>query len=359
MKLREYEGKALFVKYGIPVPQSQLVSGVLTEPPFHPSVLKAQTLSGDRQAAGGIVMIGPSAAEKRAFPSRLKSLLGKTVGGEEVKEVLIEELVAHEAEYYVSISYDTDSRSPVLSLSAKGGSGIAKAKIFPIDLTVGMPSFFVRHALGAAAFPKKDWNALIGIIIKLWKLFIEEYALLAEINPLFSRADGTLIAGDAKIILDDEKLKPTERRFIEMDGDIAILASGGGASLLNIDTLLAAGGRPANYTEYSGNPPAEVVNALTKRVLGRKGLKGCWVIGGTANFTDIFETLKGFVEGLDHVTPKPTYPIVIRRDGPRAKEAFEMLAQVGKEKGYDFHCYDSHTSMSETARIITKLAKKS
>ncbi|MBI2065880.1 MAG: hypothetical protein HYT68_02330 [Candidatus Zambryskibacteria bacterium] len=190
------------------------------------------------------------------------------------------------------------------------------------------------EALSQAKFPSEDFNALVKIIQKLWKLFISEYALIAEINPLFKVADGEFIAGDAKVILDDEKLNPGERRFIELGGDIAILASGGGASLLNIDALLRFGGKPANYTEYSGNPPAELVKDLTKRVLDRRGLKGCWVIGGTANFTDIYETMRGFAEGLKEIKPKPKYPIVIRRDGPRQEEAFLMLRELAQEQAY-------------------------
>ena len=180
--------------------------------------------------------------------------------------------------------------------------------------------------------------------------------MIAEINPLFRTPSGEFIAGDAKVILDDEKINPGERRFIELDGDIAILASGGGASLLNIDALLRYGGKPANYTEYSGNPPADLVKALTQRVLGRPGLKGAWVIGGTANFTDIYETMRGFLEGLRQVKPKPMYPIVIRRDGPNQKKAFAMLRESAKKEGYDFHLFDSKTSMAESAKVIVRLA---
>lgn len=141
-----------------------------------------------------------------------------------------------------------------------------------------------------------------------------------------------------------------------MDGDIAILASGGGASLLNIDYLLSVGGKPANYTEYSGNPPANIVAELTKRVLDKNDLKGCWVVGGTANFTDIYETLRGFVEGLRQIKPKPTYPIVIRRDGPRQKEAVDMIKEVAEKEGFDIHIFGAETSMAKTAKIITKLS---
>jgi len=139
-----------------------------------------------------------------------------------------------------------------------------------------------------------------------------------------------LIAVDAKVILDDSGLVrhknidvlpkgavsavPTQRElaaknidaedyrgsagstFIEFDGDIAVLASGGGASLLVMDALLAFGAKPANYTEYSGNPPREKVEALTEITLEREDLCGCLVAGAYANFTDIYETLAGFAD---------------------------------------------------------------
>ena len=119
---------------------------------------------------------------------------------------------------------------------------------------------------------------------------------------------------------------------------------------------MRAGGKPANYTEYSGNPPASVVKDLTLRVLARTDLQGLWVVGAAANFTDIYETMSGFLEALDEV--RPSYPIVIRRDGPRREEAFEMLRKASREKGYDLHLYDATTSMIDTARIMVDLAYK-
>ena len=88
---------------------------------------------------------------------------------------------------------------------------------------------------------------------------------------------------------------------MELDGDIAVLASGGGVSLTSMDALIQAGGKPANYVEYSGNPPRDKVKKLTIVTLSREGLNGCLVIGGTANFTDVFETLAGFKDGFEEI----------------------------------------------------------
>lgn len=352
MNLQEYQGKNLFKRYGIPVPQGKIVAHsveLLFGPPY---AIKAQVSFGDRARVGGILFADDKCEAKNA----IDNLLSKTMRGERVKKVLVEQKINATAEYYASFSYSTDHRSPVLAVTSSGGTGTKKAHVFSVDMIGGLQSFFIRSALVRAGFPFADVNALLPIIKNLWNCFIGEYALLAEINPLMKTADGKFVAADAKIILDDEKIKPGERRFIDMDGDIAILASGGGASLLNIDALLKFGGRPANYTEYSGNPPKVVVRDLTKRVLAREGLKGLWVIGGTANFTDIYETMVGFIEGLREVKPKPTFPIVIRRDGPRQKEAFAMLRDVAKKEGFRFAIFDGKTSMAESAKRMVQLA---
>ncbi len=353
MNLLEHEGKKLFKRYGIPIPEGVVVSRTMAAPKFSgPYAVKAQVYFGDRAKAGGILF----ADDKRGAKTVVAGLLSKTLRGERVKKVLVEQKISAIAEYYVSFSYSTDHRAPVLAVSVSGGTGTKKADVFPVDIIGGLQPFFIRSALLRAGIPFADLGGLMPIVKSLWNCFVGEYALLAEINPLMKTADGKFVAADAKVILDDEKIKPGDRRFIDMDGDIAILASGGGASLLNIDALLKYNGRPANYTEYSGNPPKEVVRDLTKRVLARQGLKGLWVIGGTANFTDIYETMVGFIEGLREVKPKPTYPIVIRRDGPRQKEAFAMLREVAKKEGYRFVLFDGETSMAESAKEMVKLA---
>ena len=113
-----------------------------------------------------------------------------------------------------------------------------------------------------------------------------------------------------------------------------------------MDALIALGGKPANYTEHSGNPPKEKLEKLSKIVLSKKGLSGAWFVGATANFTDIYETITGFVTALSSIKPKPLYPIVIRRGGPRYEEAFEMLREVTKKAGFDSHIFASQTPMT-------------
>jgi succinyl-CoA synthetase beta subunit len=354
MKLKEFEGKALLQMYGIATPQSELVNkdteGISLS---YPVVLKSQVPAGDRMAKGGIIVVN-KAEELR---QNIQALFLHAIDGILPEVVLAEEFIEPVKELYVSFSYSTEHRAPVLALNHKGGSGVHDAVVIPLDILEELADTRCSHALieaKIAATPE-----LVALLRALWKLFREECVLVAEINPLFLLADGRVIAGDAKVVRDDALTGNFERPFITLPGDIAVIASGGGASMLNIDILMRSGGKPANYVEYSGNPPAALVEELTMQVLAQPNLLGAWVIGGTANFTDIYETMSGFVAGLRRITPKPTYPIVIRRDGPRQEEARAMLMEVVKNEGYNMHVFGSEISMAESAvRLMNLMEKK-
>jgi succinyl-CoA synthetase beta subunit len=315
-------------------------------------VVKAQVRAGGRGRAGG-VRFARDGAEMHAA---ISAILNWEHGGERVDAVLVEERVDAEAEYYASASYDIVTRGPVLAFSAHGGVDVTEAAVVPFDIDAGVGDDTIAQLFTREAVPLAHHAALADALRALVRCFLSERALLVEVNPLFMTRDVRAIAGDAKVTLDDDVVQPQERRFLSLGGDIAILASGGGASLLNIDALMAHGGKPANYTEYSGNPHADVVRDLTVRVLAQPNLRGCWVVGGTANFTDIAATMEGFVTGLRLVRPKPTYPIVVRRDGPRQREAFAMLADVARRERYQIYTFGSETPMEESARLMVKLA---
>ena len=376
MLLYEFEGKQLFKNCGISVPNSQLisVSDKLDEIRIKtPCVLKAQTLSGKRAQSGGIVVVK---GEGESVKGEVEKLFGKTINREKVEKVLAEEMIDIESEYYLSFSYSTETRGPILTFG-KGGTGVEEkgAESFPIDILKGYKGEKVPDELRDTA-------------IKLWEVFTKYDCELVEVNPLVIDKQGKIWALDAKVILDDDadfrrEIKFPERNLFgrpptnaeiearkidqgdhrgtagsvywDLDGDIAVIAAGGGGSVVNMDALLNLGGKPANYTEHSGNPPREKIQKLTQIVLSKPGLKGCWFVGGTANFTDIYETLMGFVEGLREINPKPNYPIVIRRGGPSDKEAFEALKEIGKTEGFDFHIYGRETPMTSTAKIMVEL----
>lgn len=378
MILYEYEGKKILADCGLIVPRSELITSLNQKVRLnYPTVLKAQVLSGKRAQAGGIIVV----EKKEDLEKNLPFLLGKIINKEKVEAILAEEKIDFEKEFYLSLSYDTNTRGPVLTISQQGGTGVEHraVKTFPIDPTNPYKNL-----------PEISDRVLIK---KLIDLFFSADCLLLEINPLVLTKKEQWIALDAKIKLDDTAVGrhkdwkfpsrsapghiPTKNEteakkidegdyrgvagstYFDLPGDIAVLASGGGASLTALDALIKAGGKPANYTEYGGNPPREKVAKLTKIVLDKPNLNGLWVVGALANFTNIYETLSGFIEGLrdaqTQLGKKFTFPIVIRRAGPHDREAREMLAQV---KDFDLHIYGEETSITQSAEIVTKLAKE-
>ena len=393
MILYEFEGKKLLKNSGINVPDSQLItqedSGQARMTIDTPCVLKAQVLSGKRAQSGGIIKVDSG----QSVENSLKRILGKTINKEKVEKVLVEEMVEYSGpEYYVSISYDTETRGPILTVTESGGSGVEEREVQTFAIDPLTQSVILSETKNISFAGAQDDN-LKTVIEKLIKLFFEQDMLLLEINPLVQTKDGKWTALDAKVKLDDSAVSkheewqfpprsapghnPTKNEieakkidegdyrgvagstYFDLDGDIAVLSSGGGVSLTAMDALIKEGGKPGNFTEYSGNPPKEKVVKLTKVVLNKPNIHGLWVIGTVAaNFTDIYETLSGFVEGLRELKSqgvKLDMPIVIRRGGPRDKEAFEMLRTVSD---FNLILQSEETSIAESAKTMATEAKR-
>lgn len=419
MKLYEFEGHRIFSKVGIQSPFFVVVSSM--EEVEHarkrikfPIVAKVQVLVGKRGKNGGVSIC----KSEKSLQTFCKDFFNKEFLGEKIRFIQLSEFVDIAEENYISITYDTVLKIPFLIFSKYGGMDVEEVKKKSPDAIVRVD---LDPFSGPREKDLKNFDIPVDFALRLWDAFSKYDCRLVEVNPMaVVKANGShprgepgrdyaypagetgYMAIDSKIILDDSGLSrhrdlgvlpkgeasavPTERellaheidaedyrgtagsKFIEFDGsprspfgeagDIAILASGGGASLLVMDSMFAAGGKPANYTEYSGNPPRAKVEKLTKIALSREGLRGCLVAGAVANFTDIYETLSGFVDGLVQVKPKPTYPIVIRRGGPRLKEAYEMLETFAKKEGFDIHLFGPETPISVAAKKMVELAEK-
>ena len=381
MILYEFEGKKLLQEAGINIPNGQLISSSQDEISINaPLVLKAQVLSGKRAEVGGIVRVK---SQELRVKEELGKLFGKVINKERVEKVLVEELIEFEGpEYYLSIAYDTDTRGPILTISKSGGTGVEDKEVqtFPIDpvtllVPIG-PRYVIEEVIGKAI-----------------RLFFDQDCTLLEINPLVKGKDGEWYALDAKVKLDESAVgkhedwkyeprsapghTPTDNEiaakkidegdyrgvagstYFDLPGDIAVLSSGGGVSLTAMDALIKEGGSPANFTEYSGNPPKEKVVKLTKIVLNKPNIHGLWVIGTVAaNFTDIYETLSGFIEGLRELKSegiKLDFPIVIRRGGPRDQEAFEMLRNI---EDFNLILQSEEVSIAESAKVMAEKAKE-
>lgn len=370
MKLYEHEAKQILKKYGLSTPEEG-----------DSYVVKAQVLANHRKDKGGIRF-----AESKEEAEEIKEeILGIEIDGQEVKEVLIEPQVDFTDEYYVSFMYDTDSRSPVMIFSSEGGTGVEDREASKVVLEDGS-QFRFREFLSDEGFEGKEIIKLAGTLQKLFEAFLDEDARMLEVNPLAKTEEGYMVL-DAMIDLEDdasyrhdrsfpernakggekterekraEKIDEEDHRgvagkYTELNGDIGMILAGGGASLTNMDALIEYGGKPGNYTEYGGNPPTEKVYKLSKVIMS-KDINGLWHVGGTANNTDVERTMDGFIEALRE--EEPEYPIVVRRDGPHADEAFEKLREVKEELDLNMKLFRNDKAMTESAEDLMEMVKE-
>jgi len=220
---------------------------------------------------------------------------------------------------------------------------------------------------GAAASEMKtfdlDEKNVPEILLKLKAAMEKNDALSIEVNPLAILADGSCVALDAKVELDDAAAfrHPEWSELhrlatpVELDGDIAVILSGGGASLVALDALQRAGGRPANYVEMSGNPEPEVVRRTSYVALAKPGIRAIWIAGSYANFTDIRATVNAVLAAADELNLR--VPIVIRRDGPNAEEAVQDATRWATERGVSLRFDRAETDLDSSARAVVAVAK--
>ena len=375
MKLQEHEAKEILEKHGLETPSRELETG-------KKYAVKAQVLANDRKKHGA-VRFSDSLEDAEAIK---QEMIGAEFKGQQAEKAVIEQKVDFTEEYYVSFLYDTDTRSPCMVFSRDGGTGIEDRSAEKLVLRDDS-KFRFREFLKKQGFEGKDIIKLGSTLQKIFRAFLEEDARMIEINPLAKTEDGYIIL-DAMMDLDDdagyrhsrdlpersdlgrekterelraEKIDEDDHRgvagkYTELEGDIGMMLAGGGASLTNMDAVIEYGGEPANYTEYGGNPPTEKVYKLSKIIMSKPGLNGLWHVGGTANNTDILRTMKGFIQALEE--EKPDYPIVIRRDGPNADKAFELLREKKKELDLNIKLYRNDKPMTESAKDLMEMVKE-
>jgi succinyl-CoA synthetase beta subunit len=354
MILTEFEGKQLLKKGGLLIPDSFIVNNEKNLPTGinFPVMVKAQVLHGNRAELDLIT----TASNLSELKTAIKELLQKKDQlGQKINQLLVETMIKHDQQFYLSLNYDTNSRGLVAAYSSQGGVGMDDRGKSIITQTLSLSKPPVNF---------KPNQQLLPVVQKLYRVFLENDATLIEVNPLVNHHNHYYCL-DAKIQLDDQakfrhpewkqypqrsllgrpftarelKAKKVSRldhrgvageSFFEFKkGKIGIMASGGGASTLVMDALLTAGLKPANYTEYSGNPTKEKVKQLTKIVLSIPKLNALYVVGGNANFTDIYQTLSGVVDGLltSWYVKQPNFILLIRRGGPKWQEAFRMVEE--------------------------------
>jgi succinyl-CoA synthetase beta subunit len=342
MKLLEHEAKSQFSKYGIPVPGGVVIrsqeelSEKMNELPEQ-FVLKAQVEVGGRGKAGGILMAGRSDGVAIAG-----ELFKKEIKGVPVKEILAEERLEIQQEFYLSIAVDRSSKQALILFADAGGVEIeALAKERPdavrkasLPLLIrDVPAFMLRDLMGKA--PKE-----VGKIInQLYRVFCEKDAILAEINPLVTTPSG-VFAADAKLIIDDnalarqgitqnrdltEREREAERHgfsYVELSGDIGVIGNGAGLTMATLDLIEYYDGRAANFLDVGGGADQERVMHAVRLVAGDPSVKVI-VVNLLGGITRCDEVARGVIAaGI-------TQQVIVRLAGTNEAEGKQILAGSG------------------------------
>lgn len=285
VRLLEYQAKMLFKDYGIPVPRGYLVTSVEEARQYarelgFPLVLKAQVRVGGRGKAGVVKVC----RDPNSFEDVFKEMMGKSVQGEVVKSILLEEFMPHSKELYLSIFLDRSKRSYAIIASPEGGveiESVSNKIVHTLEIDDGSASNLLHDIASYMGF-NEDGSSFVDIASRLIKLVDEKEAELAEINPMAVRDDGSIIALDAKVIVDDnalfrhEELRVFEEHsievearrsgfsLVELDGNIAVVGNGAGLVMSTMDMLSDANGRAACFLDVGGSATLEnIYKALT------------------------------------------------------------------------------------------------
>jgi len=378
MKIHEYQARNLFRKYGIPVPEGVVCHSVEEVKEKVPNddklrVVKAQVHVGGRGKAGGVKL----AKSKEEAIEKASQILGMDIKGLTVEKVLVAEAVDIEKEFYVGLINDRNTKSVTLMASAEGGVEIEEvAKTSPekiikmtIDPTMGLMDWQARKiALRLMNDPAQIRQAA-SILTKLYQLYVDTDASLAEINPLVLTPDKRVLAIDGKMNFDDNALfrqaeilamrevTPDEQKeidasekglsYIKLDGSIGCMVNGAGLAMATMDMIKLYGGDPANFLDIGGSSnPQKVVDAMNI-LLSDTNVKAVMIniFGGITRCDDV---ARGLVAALKAIQTQ--IPIVIRLSGTNAKEGLEIIREFG---------LPTVSTMSEAAKKAIELSKKS
>ncbi len=356
----EYESKEIFSAFNIPLVKNILIiRGENVEEKVKsfsfPAIVKSQIAIGSRKKAGLIKI----AQSKEEAISLCKEYFNRNVSGFQVEAILIEELATIEHEYYCSIALDASGRQFYLIASKEGGVDIEEvAKIIPdaiikesFSFQEGVSEELAGKVARQLGFNGKHIDTASQIFMKLWEITLKLEAQLVEINPLVLTPSG-LFAVDGKMILDDDaafrqpivqkleekKLTALERlskqagfSFVELSGDIGILANGAGLTMALLDVLSELGLHPANFLDVGGGASKERVYVALELIFKLNPKAVLVNIFGGITRCDI--VAQAIIEALNNISDAP--PMVIRLTGTKEKEGISLLKEAGIEAFQD------------------------
>jgi len=361
MNLHEYQCKALFSDYAIPVPDGKMLASLAAakaeiEQGSGLRVLKAQVHAGGRGKAGGVLV----SADNQALLETAQRLLGKRLltaqsgpQGAPVDKLLLEPACNIERELYFAVLIDRASERIIMMTSSAGGMNIEEVaqqtpeKIIriQIDPAAGLQAWQCRKMGFALQLQGDAFKQLHKIMFALLSLYQQIDASLIEINPLVVSRDNQLLAVDAKINIDDNALyrhkniaelrdiKQEDEReaaarafdlnYITLDGNIGCMVNGAGLAMATMDLVKLHGGQPANFLDVGGGTTAERVSEAFKLILSDNKVKAVLVniFGGIVRCDLIAQ---GIIAAVKEVGV--TLPVVVRLEGTNAQQGLQLLA---------------------------------
>jgi succinyl-CoA synthetase beta subunit len=353
----EWQAKEVLAAAGVRLPRGKLartpeearaVAGEIGGP----VMVKAQVPSGGRGKAGGVI----TAVEPSLAGDAAERLLAQPLLGHRVKRVLVEEALEAEREVYLAVTVDYRAACPVLLVGGAGGVDVDSAARVEIDPLLGWRDYLGRQAMAGAQLA---FDGLLEIGRIAYQVFVSQQATLVEINPLLRLADGALVAADARLVLDDAAARPTDvdlafasdsdsdsdddndltarlkRRHgfdyleLDRDGDIGLITTGAGGTMLTVDLLARRGGRPINFVDVRtgmiGRDPTRLIAVLDE-------------LANTPNLRIILVSVFGAITDLavlsatllDALAARPPrVPVHVRFQGRNQDEAVKRLTASG------------------------------
>ena len=356
MDLLEYQGKQLFAKHGVPVPDGRPAATVpeaieAAEELGHPVVIKAQVKIGGRGKAGGIKL----AKDRAEAEEHAKAILGMDIRGFTVQELYVEKASEIDEEYYAAIVFDRSAKKPMAMLSRMGGMDVEEVaetdpeamRMLHVDPLLGLQDFHARRLAFESGIAADVVRPVGAMLARLYDVFEKEDATLVEVNPLLITKSREVVALDAKVTVDDNALfrhpdvaemrdlsaeDPQERMakergltYVKLDGNVGILGNGAGLVMSTLDVVAQAGGKPANFLDAGGGSKAEAITNAVEVILSDDKVSAVLfnIFGG---ITRCDEVARGLIEAFEQI--KPDVPFVVRLDGTNDKEGRALLAEA-------------------------------
>jgi succinyl-CoA synthetase beta subunit len=392
MRFYEYESREIVKRAGIPVTKYGLAKTAeeareIAEEISGPTVIKSQVLTGGRMKAGGVKF----AENPQEAAGHAQAILELEIDGHRPRGVLVEPRAQVKQEYYAGVVWDGTRKQPVMLFSDMGGIDIEEvAEKHPDHVGRGglsnlteAPDFRAKEVVAQTGVTGRQLTRITPILARLARLFSEYDMTLAEINPLGELENGSFVALDAHMEMENEA-RPRQKSLLaelgvgdeetrqareatefelrgeevdamdhrgvagnvtEFDGDLGLVIGAGGGSLTLFDAVRKYGGRPANYCEIGGNPSVAKATGLAKLVLSKPGVDKIAVMMSIVSNTRVDIVARGVVKACLELGYDPAEKIAIFRiPGAWEEEGFKILEKYGVE-----YC-DRSVSMHEAAR---------